>query len=159
MNLALDDKRLKGIVRHIQMVQQEAFLLAERLSEKGEHNFAKQLLANSMLHDNSKFHGIEWMYLNDETKTKEPSNFQAALTQHQLTNPHHPQYWQNITDMPRIYIAEMVCDIKTRSDEFGTDIREWVKTTMTKQFKITVQSRSYREVKDFLELLLDPKFS
>jgi hypothetical protein len=115
-------------------------------------------MANSMLHDNSKFRGVEWEFLNEAAKAAHPEKFEAALLQHRFTNPHHPEYWAGIDNMPSVYLAEMVCDWKARSDEFGTDLREWVKEKATKQWSFTTSGRVYKEIKEYLDLLLDQRF-
>jgi hypothetical protein len=165
-----DMKRFQKIIRHITHVQQACLLLAERLIEQDQMEkinsigyreneaFARQLVANSMLHDNSKFYGIEWFYLHEDVKLVEPKLFQDAVTQHQLTNCHHPEYWGGIKYMPTIYVAEMVCDWKARSDEFGTDLRIWIKENAVKRYEITMQGTVYKQIKNFTDLLLDPKF-
>lgn len=111
-----------------------------------------------MLHDNSKFRGGEWEYLNDVTKNSKPELFDAIVKEHCESNPHHPEYWGNIQSMPTVYLAEMVCDWKARSDEFGTDLRIWVKESAAKRWSFSLQGRVYREIKEFLDLLLDKKF-
>jgi hypothetical protein len=154
-----EEKPVRALLRHIRNVQDECQLLAERLLEQGKHDLARALLANGMLHDNSKFRGVEWDYLSEEAKAKTPDQFRAAVQQHQETNPHHPEYWGGIDNMPNVYIAEMVCDWKARSAEFGTDLREWVKTKASKRWGFTTQGRAYREIKQFLDVLLDPRFT
>lgn len=152
--------KLKALIRHIENVKDSCHLLGERLVDKGEEDLGRQLIANSYIHDNSKFFGIEWLYLNDETKEKQPALFEAAHLQHITTNLHHPEYWPaGIKSMPRLYVAEMVCDWKSRSSEFGSDLRTWVKDKATKRFGITVQSKEYKEIKGFIDLLLDKGFS
>jgi len=153
-----EEKPIRTLVRHIHNVNEECALLAERLVEQGRHDFARALLANGMLHDNSKFRGVEWEYLTDAAKTEHPEQFTSAMQQHIHTNPHHPEYWHGIEHMPSIYIAEMVCDWKARSAEFGTDLREWVKDKATKRWNFTAQGRVYKEIKEYLDLLLDPQF-
>ena len=56
-----------------------------------------------------------------------------GIRHHAETNPHHPEYWHGIENMPKVYIAEMVCDWYARSNEFGSDLREWVKDKATKK--------------------------
>ena len=55
-------------------------------------------------------------------------------------------------------IAEFVCDIHARASEFGTDVRDWVKGSAARRFGFTVQSRVYKDVKYFLDLLLQNPF-
>ncbi len=154
-----DDRPVRMLLRHIRNVQDECELLAERLLEQEKQNLARALLANGMLHDNSKFRGVEWDYLSEAAKTKAPDQFKAAVLQHQVTNPHHPEYWGGIDSMPSVYIAEMVCDWKARSGEFGTDLRDWVKDKAVRRWNFTTQGRVYKEIKEYLDLLLDPRFT
>lgn len=122
------------------------------------HPSALRLIALSYIHDNSKFFGIEWLYLNDESKEKESILFQAALEQHQKSNPHHPEYWDSIANMPRIYLAEFVCDTIARSQEFGTDYREWLDNYLKNRQKLKPQNKTYKEIKSFTDLLLEKPF-
>jgi len=148
-------KHLSALIRHIKLVQDAAQLLGERLIDAGDPDFAIILIANSLKHDKSKFHGIEWDHLiRDESEEL----LLKALHQHYCTNEHHPEFWGDITDMPRIYIAEMVCDIYARSAEQGTDLRQWIKDVALDKYKMTVQSKPYRTIKEFTDLLLEEKF-
>ena len=154
----IKELRLKSIVRHITHVQQSCTLLGERLIDSGEKDIGHKLIANGFIHDNSKFHGIEWLYLHDDLKACEPEMFQMALTQHQTRNPHHPEYWDGIDNMPRVYLAEMVCDWHARGHEFGTDLRNFIKNHATKKYGFSTQGRVYKEIKGFVDMLLDPAF-
>jgi hypothetical protein len=152
-------QRLNRLVRHISHVQENCLIIAERLIEtEGNQKFTLELMANASIHDRSKFEGIEWLYLNEEAKEKTPELFKAAHYQHVSTNPHHSEYWSSIHDMPDIYVAEFVADCKARSGEFGTDLREWMKKKATKQYNFKVQSKVYRTIKKYMDLLLDPAF-
>lgn len=154
-----DEKPLRQVMRHIRNVQDNCELLAERLIEQGRAEFARRLLANSLAHDQSKLRGIEWAHLNGETKKMNGDAFKLAHQSHVESNPHHPEYWGGIDEMPAVYIAEMVCDWKARSDEMGTDLREWVKDEASKRYKFTLRGSAYKIIKNFMDLLLDPAFS
>jgi hypothetical protein len=154
----LNRRRLHNLLRHISNVQREAILLSERLMDNGEFGFSKQLLARSLQHDASKFFGIEWEYLHGDVKEDQPETFLLAAKQHVDTNQHHPEYWQDIQHMPRICIAEMVCDWKSRSDEFGNDIRDWIKEQATKKYGFSLHGVVYKTIKEFVDILLDPPF-
>jgi len=147
--------RLDAVLRHIDHVQENCKLLGRRLMEIGEADFGRRLIANGLLHDNSKLSGIEWEYLHDS----EHPFFQAAMKQHVMNNPHHPEYWGEIQGMPEIYLAEAVCDWKARSSEFGNDFRDWIKKSATKKFGFSVSSKVYKSVKEFTDLLLDRPFT
>jgi len=150
--------RLKAVVRHITHVQQSCTLLGERLIASGEVEIGHALLANGFIHDNSKLRGAEWLYLHDDVKEYAPELFHAALQQHIHTNPHHPECWGGISEMPRLYLGEMVCDWHARSSEFGTGLREFIKEVATKRFDFKVQGKIYKEIKKLVDMLLDPAF-
>lgn len=150
-------RRLHLILRHIQGVQGNCNELAFRLSERGEEDFARQLIANGLIHDNSKLHGIEWECLHDDV---DPKLFQEALEHHQTTNEHHPEFWQGgIHEMPRIYVAEMICDWKARSAEFGSDLMEWINEKAKKKWNFDCRDKIGKEIRDLTKLLLDKRFS
>lgn len=135
-------------------------MLGQRLIKEGEVPFGLELIANGNIHDNSKFHGIEWLYMHDDVLKDDPTKFKMALQQHITTNKHHPECWAGgIDGMPRIYIAEMVCDWHARSSEFGTDLREWIKDKACKKFSMSCSGKIYKQIKDFLDLLLDRSFA
>lgn len=153
-----EQKRLHVILRHIQGVQANCNELAFRLSEQGETEFARSLIANGLIHDNSKLSGVEWECLNDEV---DPKLFQEALEHHQKTNMHHPEYWgeDGIHDMPRIFVAEMCCDWKARSAEFGSDLMEWIGEKAKAKWNFDCRDKVGKEIRDFTKLLLDKRFS
>lgn len=152
-------KKLEIIHRHIHNVQENCQILADKLWENGEKDLARLLLANAQIHDNSKLKGIEWKYLHDDVKLAKPELFQAALESHWSNNPHHPEHHPDgINRMSRVLLAEWVCDVKARSNEFGTAVRDFIKDTATKRYKFSVQSKVYKEIKELTDLLLDPAF-
>ncbi len=151
---------LNNILRHIENVKQNCELIAEKLIRNSEFDLGKDLIQNSLIHDNSKLSGIEFLYLREDTKTDKPELFIAALHQHNSTNPHHPEFYVGgIKEMPRVAIAEMVSDWKARSEEFGSDLMEWINESATKKFQFSKQCKIYKDIKDFVKLLLDKKFN
>lgn len=156
---AEDQRHLKFLIRHIDNVRQSCMLLGERLIERGDEQLGIALIANGHAHDCSKFYGSEWLYLRaDLFDSDRKSLFDACQQHHVMTNPHHPEYWGSIHKMPTLYIAEMVCDWSARSHEMGNDLREWIREKATKKFNMKVQSKVYKEIKLFVDLLLEPKF-
>lgn len=154
---------LESVLRHIKLVQAATQLLGKRLIESGETEFGRALIANGLKHDQSKFHGIEWDFLVRVSKDDDKANeyLQIAWRQHVETNEHHPEYWRGdngISEMPRIFIAEMVCDWYARSQEMGTSLREWIKNDATKKYDMSLQGKTYKQVKFFVDMLLDPEF-
>lgn len=152
-----DLDHLNSIIRHINKVRENCYILSDRLIKNGEFTLAKDLLALGLQHDVSKIKNeVEWKYLRD--KYKDTTEFKLALESHLSSNPHHPEFWQDVTQIPRVYIYEMVADWKARSEEFGTDLREWIKNSALERYNISPQGRVYKEIKHALDLLLDKPF-
>lgn len=150
-----DIDRIQRLMRHIHGVQENCMILAERLMENGEFKLAKTLVANSFLHDNSKFFGAEWDHLSIENPDK--AALKLAIMQHNHTNKHHPEYWDGgIKGMPRIYLAELVCDWKTRSEERATSLMEWVNDEAMKRFNFTKDDVVYGTIMMFVKMLVAP---
>ncbi len=148
-----DIKKVHALLRHIRNVQDNCLHLGIKLMEQGEVDFGKLLIANGQIHDNSKWKGVEW----DHLETTDPFLGKAVL-QHSRTNPHHPEYWGSIHEMPRIYVAEMVCDWKARSSEFGTDLKQWIACSATKRFEFNLLDPVGIQINNMLNLLLDKPF-
>lgn len=89
----------------------------------GFYNLSKEDLCtiakNIEKHDLSKFSPEEANayanYFWEKTKSEKVlKEFKEAAKLHKKRNPHHPEYWMDenkqTTNMPLIYIVEMVCD-------------------------------------------------
>lgn len=146
-------EKVNSLLRHIHHVQENCVYLGLKLIELGEEEFGKTLIANGQIHDNSKWKGVEW----DHLESKDPL-LKEAILQHSRTNSHHPEYWGGIHIMPSIYIAEMVCDWKARSTEFGTDVRVWITARATERFGFTMGDRVGLVIEKYIDLLLDKEF-
>lgn len=155
-NMKTVNEKIDDIIRHINHVKDNCLLLGERLINYGKRDVGRLLIANGFIHDNSKFYGVEWDYLNDESG--DPDLLRIAVSQHNRTNQHHPEYWGGIDLMPGLYIAEMVCDWKARSGEFGTSLQDWIEEGAATKFGYTTDSEIYRKIMFYSELLCDKPF-
>lgn len=151
----LEVKHLLEITNHIKNVQRNAIKLGFALIQKGKFDFAKQLMANAFIHDNSKFYGVEFQFLNRECKD---GSRQLAIQNHIERNPHHPEYWTTIEDMPDVYLAEMVCDWIARSTEMGTDLRAFINETATEKYNFKLNSKIHKKIKYYVNLILEEPF-
>ena len=154
-------EKIRSIARHIRNVEDNCFLLGEKLILGGEVALGKQLIANGYVHDASKFTGIEFEYLSSGNPTEENAKLKLklAIHHHNTTNLHHPEAWSGgIKDMPDVYLAEFVCDIKARSEEFGTSLREWIDEEATKRFNFSKEDKVYEDVKKYVDLLCGVPF-
>lgn len=152
------EDQIDDLAGHIRRVQDNARTLATGLIDQGRSEFARVLLAKASVHDASKWHGIEWQYLHKGPDV-DPAGLRAAIEQHQKTNDHHPEYWGGFENMPEICIAEMVCDWLARSQEFATDLREWVKKTAAERYGFHKVPQQAARVDQFIALLLPAKFA
>jgi len=154
-------KHLESLIRHIRLVQDATQLLGLRLLEVAETEadvrFAIKLVQRGMGHDQTKFDGIEWEHL---TRDEEQQELRLkSYQQHVKTNEHHPENWAGINEMPKICVAEMVCDWYARSSEMGTDLTKWIKDEAVPKFKMSKNGKVYKTIKCFVEILLDRPFS
>lgn len=153
--------KIRSITRHIRNVEDNCLMLGEKLILQGHIDLGKQLIANGFIHDASKFTGIEFEYLSLHNPTEENTKLKLklAIHHHNTTNLHHPEAWSNgIKGMPSVYLAEFCCDVKARSEEFGTDLRAWINDYATKKFGFTAEDEVYKEIMTFVNLLCDKPF-
>ena len=154
--------KIRAITRHIRNVEDNCLILGERLINQGEIELGKKLISNGYVHDASKFHGIEWESIvpgqSSENVDDKKLKLKLAISNHNQTNPHHPEYWNGIEKMPKVYVAEMCCDWKSRSEEFGTSLRDWIDEKATKRWKFDSNSKIYKEIIGFVDLLCEKPF-
>jgi len=147
-------EKIEMVLNHIQNVQRNCYKLGLKLLRDGKVELGRQLIANGQIHDNSKFKGVEF----DHLFYGDPI-LKDAIKHHRAINPHHPEYWHNgIQGMPEIYLIEMVCDCTSRSQEFGTDIRIWIKEEATKRYKFEIDDEVGKKIIYYLDMLLDKTF-
>lgn len=146
------EARKNKIMTHIDFVQRNMARLANH--DKIGAVFGLQLARNSYLHDNSKLWGVEFEYLNEDTKQDKPELFLAALNHHRKTNKHHPEFWpQGIWDMPQVYIAEMVCDCVARGQELCTDLEDWFSVVMPKKYNFGENDKVFDDIQKYFSYL------
>ena len=147
------EEKIETVFNHIRNVQRSTHKLGLKLIKEGEIELGRNLISNGQIHDNSKFKGIEFEHLfyGDPLLPE-------VIKHHQSINPHHPEYWGSIHEMPRVYVAEMVCDWYARSCEFGTSVRSWVSDEAAAKFNFTQEDKIYKTIQEMLGLLLDKKF-
>lgn len=151
--------KLDSLMRHLKNVREAALKIGKSLIRNGESEFGRMLIANSFIHDQSKFYGIEWENIADG-HCEDKEHRSIAIHQHQITNPHHPEYWPDgIEGMPEIYLAEMICDTYARSTEMGTDLREWWIHNGIPRYGISKNGKTWKILKKYLDILLDKPFS
>lgn len=151
------EKHLDNLLRHKELVKDAAILLGKRLMETGRAELGKRIIVRGYAHDASKFHGVEWEYLhagNDVLK----ENVTFAMGQHQCCNSHHPEYWGGMENMDQVSIGELCCDWYARAQEFGTSLRDWIKTQANGRFHIDACAQQKKWMEEFVDILLEDAF-
>lgn len=145
--------KIEMVLSHIQNVQKNCYKLGLKLIKQGEFHIGRNLIANGQIHDNSKFKGIEFEELYFGSNI-----LKEVVSHHNSTNPHHPEYWGVIQNMPDVFIAEMVCDCCARSSEFGTDVRVWFRETATTKYNFKMDDNIGNKITLYLNILLEQPF-
>jgi hypothetical protein len=154
---ALVLKKLEATIRHCEHVKDATELMGKRMLERGYNaDFCVALIVNGRIHDASKFRGIEFEYLSFSDNKE---GLKIAVEHHRTTNSHHVGFWGKIDLMPPIFLAELVCDLYARSQEFGTDLREYLKEDFFVKHDITNGSKVGKLIREYVEILLDKPFS
>lgn len=154
--------KIRAIARHVRNVEDNCLILGEALIIQGHIELGKKLIANGFVHDSSKFTGIEFEFMSPNQPTKEDEaklKMKLAIHQHNSTQPHHPEYWSSgIKGMPDVYLCEMAADWKSRSEEFGTNLREWIDDEATKKFNFSKDDEVYKKIMSYVDILCQKPF-
>ena len=155
--------KIRVLTRHIRNVEDNCLFLGTELIKRGEIDLGRRLIANGYVHDTSKFYGIEFENLSHSTSanTKEENaklKLRMALQHHCSTNSHHAEFWGGIKNMPRIAVGELVSDWKSRSEEFGTNLRDWINEEALKRWDFTKEDDVYKEIMEFVDILCPKPF-
>ena len=156
--------KIHAIARHIRNVEDNCLLLGTKLIDNGDIDLGKQLIANGYAHDISKFYGIEFEQLtysgtNITTEENGKLKLKIAIHHHEKTNKHHPESWaMGIKEMPDVYLCEMLCDWKSRSEEFGTDLRHWINEQATKRWEFSNEDDVYKKIMKYVDMLCPTPF-
>lgn len=153
-----DIEKIQELVRHINYVQEAGVLLGTRLMELGKIDLGRKLIARCYRHDNSKFFGIEWDYISHHNDEENKERVALAVTQHNRSQEHHPEYWNNISEMDDVSIAEFVCDIFSRSNQFGSSIFTWIEEVAITKYGFTKKDKVYKRIMYFIKILVGKQF-
>lgn len=158
-----DIEKIDSLLSHIRNVQDNAVILGKKLINQGEINLGKELIANSLQHDYSKFFGIEWDNLAGRKVLKRKRDIDSlniAIKHHQLVNKHHPECWcGGISYMPTVYLLELLCDWKSRSEEFGSSLIDYIDESATKHFNFLKNDDVYKTIMKYVDMLCEKPFN
>lgn len=137
-------RHFEDTIIHKQIIMESCWKMSRYLNSVGRDEEAIELLRKAIVHDNSKFEDDEIIafskIVGDRTCLEHAENKLDDLKRqvikiHWAKNSHHPEYYDNVSDMPEIAILEMVCDLHARSIQNNTDLIEFVKIRQENRFK------------------------
>lgn len=141
---------------HKKIVMDNCLLLAKHFANNGEVDFAIELLKRGANHDNSKFNCTEFKSLSRILKSKDcftdasvslSNEEKQAIAYHWKHNRHHPEYFDDISEMTRLDIAEMVCDWFARSLQYKTDFIPFIEERQKNRFHFSPEK--FEEIHSF----------
>ena len=113
------------------------------------------------MHDNSKFTPEEkegLAKINDNHASmrhagmKLPPEMQEYLKIHYKNNRHHPEHWEDISQMEEMDIVELCCDWAARSKQFETDLIEFAKARQENRFHFSEET--FTRILEYCEILV-----
>jgi len=148
-------KRRRLLIKHIDYVRTDCDFISEYFLSNNEDLDCLEIMRRGRAHDLSKFDDLEWNHLNGF----DDPLFIEAIKHHRLTNDHHPEFHGSIHNMPRICVAEMVCDWKARSTQFGSDLEQWIEKDAKRIWDFNDNDEVSKTIKEFLNVLLEKPFT
>lgn len=148
---------------HKQYVLESARILSEYLILENRFDEALELINRCTIHDNSKFSQEEInAFINisskdslKNAKIKIEGDFKTALQIHWKSNSHHPEYYEDYSQMSEMDIMEMACDWNARSIEYRTDLLEFVEIRQNERFHFN--ETMYLKLYKYCQILLKNK--
>jgi hypothetical protein len=151
---------ISDILNHKKFIMDSGYKMCKYLFDNGKDDMAFELLERIVIHDNSKIEKNELYLLNsikDKRSLVDPNILLSCqqkqiIESHWKNNRHHPEYFENISDMLDIDIIEMCCDWNARSLQCGTDLIKFVEIRQEKRFKFP--ENIYEKIIEYCNILL-----
>ena len=146
-------EKFRKIVAHIQRVHENGIKLCEELIKESRERFARRVQVEIFKHDLSKLEDFEFSRLSSQKEDE----IKVGVEHHRTVNPHHIQFYDDYKQIPEVQLACMACDLKARSEEFGSDVKQYFKKFCADN-EITTNTNFYKKVTGFLNLIIEDKF-
>lgn len=162
-NIPLNNKlkQLNDIGQHKIYVLKCSIALANYLMKNNREQEALNIMKRAFEHDFSKltdeeFYGIakfadEMQITKDSNNISEEKEYYINL--HRDNNKHHPEYWTNIHDMTELDIMELACDWCSRSEQFNTDVIEFLEDGQKTRFHFP--EHIYNNIEKYLLIITE----
>ena len=140
-----EKKYIKDTIIHKSYILIECNIMFDWLCENGKENLAINLAKSCSIHDDSKFTKLEYTKMLEISMDSKkdamlnpsilPSNYVSSILKyHWKNNRHHPEHFKDPNLMTELDMIEMVCDWSARSQQYKTDLLEFVNTRLQKRF-------------------------
>lgn len=163
-NISLENKlkQLNDIGEHKVYVLKCSTALANYLMKHNREQDALNVMKRAFEHDFSKLNKDEFygmakfaddMQALKDPKAKTSTEKEYYINIHRSRNKHHPEYWENLKEMTELDIMELACDWCSRSEQFQTNVIEFLETRQETQFHFPKDA--YENIKKYLLIITD----
>lgn len=153
--------QIEDTIIHKKYVLDSALKMFHYLCAQGKDELGLELLKRATVHDNSKLEDDELFLLSRVSDRHEAftdpqytlnDKQKAMIQEHWKRNPHHPEYYEDSSQMSELDILEMVCDWYARSMQYGTDLLEFARTRQENRFHFNKEM--YKKVIRYCKILV-----
>lgn len=135
--------QLEDTVMHKKLVLDSCLMMSKYLISEGDEDISLDLLKRASTHDMSKFEVDELKNLSEippnedvfQNPEVEMSDKETSLIElHWEHNSHHPEYFDDYSEMSKLDMLEMVCDWHARSIQHNTNFLSFVRKRQKTRF-------------------------
>ena len=136
-------EQIRDTIVHKKYVLDSCMTLALWLIQNEDEQLGLKLLQRATIHDNSKLSYEELDALAkistdksclEDAHAKMSEYKKQAIELHWKNNRHHPEFFSCYENMSKLDILEMICDWHSRSVQYGTDMKEFVRIRQENRF-------------------------
>lgn len=163
-NISLNNKlkQLNDIGQHKMYVLKCSTALSNYLMRNDREQEALNVMKRAFEHDFSKlteeeFYGMA-KFADEMQGLKDPNSKISIEKEHYINlhrnrNKHHPEYWKDINDMTELDIMELACDWCSRSEQFNTNVIEFLENGQKNRFNFPKDI--YENIKKYLLIITE----
>lgn len=153
-------EQIKDTIEHKKLVMDSGYKMCLYLFHNNKDELGFELLNRLSTHDDSKFTHEELFGLASISNKKALTNPNILLSSeqqkiveiHWKNNKHHPEYFNNYSEMQEIDIIEMCCDWHARSIQYGTNLMEFV--TVRQENRFNFPKDMYEKILEYCNILM-----
>lgn len=153
--------QIQDTIIHKKYVLDSALKMFAYLCSIDKEDLGVELLKRAAVHDNSKFEDEELYLLSRLSDSHEAftdpkytlsENQKKSIQLHWQHNSHHPEFYEDPSQMSELDILEMVCDWHARSSQYDTDLLEFVETRQKNRFNF--EPKMYKKIIKYCKIIV-----